>query len=164
MTVPTTNSTDEQLHRRLGVDLFNRVWQLLELEDRTPEQDDEMIHAAHASRYHWSQSGDPEMATRLAIGEWQCSRVYATLGRAEPALHHAARALILAGSDAVPIWVRASAHEGMARSLYVAGEAAEAAIHAATAERLSATIGDEDDREVISNDLATLPRQAPTTD
>ena len=47
-----------------------------------------MIHAAHASRYHWSQVGEP---VNVAHGEWQCSHVYAALGRAEPALHHARR-------------------------------------------------------------------------
>src|SRR6266508_2273527 len=76
--------------RRLAVDLFNHVWTLLERPERTPEQDDEMIHAAHASRHHWSEVGT---TANLARGEWQVSRVYATLGRAEPALFHASRCL-----------------------------------------------------------------------
>jgi hypothetical protein len=42
-----------ETHRRLAADLFNRVWELLEMPVRTREQDDEMVHAAHASRYHW---------------------------------------------------------------------------------------------------------------
>lgn len=161
VTEPTTESSDRQFHRSLGVELFNRVWGLLEVDSRTPEQDDELVHAAHASRYHWSQSGDEQMAMRLAVGEWQCSRVYAALGRAEPALHHARRALEIAESEPVPSWVRASAHEAMARALYVAGRPAEAGTHAATAEQLVQTIDDEDDREVIRNDLATLPRSMP---
>ena len=37
-----------------------------------------MIHAAHASRYHWSQVGTK---ANLARGEWQVSRVYTVLGR-----------------------------------------------------------------------------------
>jgi hypothetical protein len=56
MSDPNTPLSAEE-HRRLGVDLFNHVWTLLELAERTPEQVDEMIHAAHASRYHWSMSG-----------------------------------------------------------------------------------------------------------
>jgi hypothetical protein len=35
-------------HRRLGVDLFNEVWRLIE----TREDDDRMLYAAHASRFH----------------------------------------------------------------------------------------------------------------
>ena len=70
--------------------MFNGVWTLLEVADRTIEQDDQIVHAAHASRYHLGQVGDPVNVIR---GEWQCSRVYTTLGRAEPALWHARRCL-----------------------------------------------------------------------
>jgi hypothetical protein len=51
-----TPSTD---HRQLGVDLFNHVWTLMETPDRTIAQDDEMLHGAHASRYHWGLLGKP---------------------------------------------------------------------------------------------------------
>ncbi len=64
-------------HRQLGVDLFNHVWTLLDAPERTREQDDEMLHASHASRHHWAQVGGPE---HLARGEWQLSRVYVVLG------------------------------------------------------------------------------------
>ena len=46
--------------------------------------------AARASRFHWGEVGEPVNRVR---GEWQCSRVYAVLGRAEPALWHARRCL-----------------------------------------------------------------------
>ena len=38
-----------------------------------------MIHAAHASRFHWSRAEGAE-SVNLARGEWQCSRVYAVAG------------------------------------------------------------------------------------
>ncbi len=82
--------------RQLAADLFNLVWTLLEQTGRTTEDDDRMVHAAHASRYHWGQVGGPE---QLAIGEWQCARVYSVLGRAEPALHHARRCLEIATAN-----------------------------------------------------------------
>ena len=52
-----TPTTDTAVHRGLAAALFNHVWTLLETSDRTRDQDDEMLHAAHASRYHWSQTG-----------------------------------------------------------------------------------------------------------
>ena len=67
--------------RRLAAGLFNRVWELLEKADRTADDDDEMVNAAHASRYHWGETGEP---VHRARGDWQCSRVYAVLGRPEP--------------------------------------------------------------------------------
>ncbi|MEP6909806.1 MAG: hypothetical protein ABI896_05145, partial [Actinomycetota bacterium] len=69
--------TDE---RQRGVDLFNEVWRLIE----SREDDGRMLHAAHASRYHWGEAPESEPAN-LARGEWQISRVYTVLGRAEPA-------------------------------------------------------------------------------
>ena len=41
----------------------------------TREDDDRMLHAAHASRFHWGEAPEcrPE---NLARGEWQISRVY----------------------------------------------------------------------------------------
>ena len=45
--------------RQLAVDLFNQAWTLMELPERTPEQDDELIHASHASRHHWAAVGTP---------------------------------------------------------------------------------------------------------
>ena len=87
-TTPTT--IDAATHRQLAVDLFNSVWRLLERTDRTAAEDDEMLHAAHASRHHWGEVGE---RVNLARGEWQCSRVYAVLGRAEPAMWHAQRCL-----------------------------------------------------------------------
>ena len=70
--------------KQLAKDLFNHVWTLLEKERRTTAEDDEMIHAAHASRYHWGKVGEP---VNLARGEWQCSRVYAVLGRVDDVMN-----------------------------------------------------------------------------
>ncbi len=42
-------------HRRLGVDLSNATWELLDREDRTADADDAMVSRAHASFYHWGQ-------------------------------------------------------------------------------------------------------------
>ena len=85
---PVAPELDQATRRALAVGLFNYTWTLLENPNRSREQDDEMIHAAHASRYHWGEVGE---AVNLARGEWLCSRVYSILGRAEPALWHARR-------------------------------------------------------------------------
>ena len=87
---PAERALSAEQRRQLAVDLFNHVWTLLGTPGRSPETDDEMIHAAHASRCHWGEVGSP---ANLGRGEWQISRVYATLGRSEPALYHARRCL-----------------------------------------------------------------------
>jgi DNA-binding transcriptional MerR regulator len=156
-TMATDSHTDASasidVERALAVDLFNETWTLLETEDRTTEQDERMVNVAHASRYHWEQAGGPE---QLAVGDWQVSRVYSVLGRAEPALHHAHESLARAQADDVPTWVLASAHEAIARASGVAGDQGAAREHADRARALAATIDDAEDRQIVMDDLATL--------
>jgi hypothetical protein len=96
-------------------------------------------------------------AENVAIGDWLCSRVYAVLGRAESALFHAHWCLSRAESEDLPGWIRAEAHEALARAHAVAGNTADARRHADEARTIAATIGDDEDREVVLGDLATLP-------
>jgi hypothetical protein len=148
---------DVARRRRLAVDLFNHVWTLLRRDARTVEQDDEMIHAAHASRHHWAEAGT---AVNLARGEWQCSRVYATLGRAEPALHHARRCLEICEANAADLeeFDLPFAYEALARAHALAGDRDEAERWAIRGREAAAAIRDEDDRELVLMDLATIPR------
>lgn len=149
---------DGAAHRALGVTLFNHVWTLIEKPDRSAAETDEMIHAAHASRFHWShaEGGEP---VNLGRGEWQCSRVYAVLGRGEPALWHARRCLAHAEAAGAGIedWDMAAAYEAMARASGVSGDLHASATWKARAIAALDQIADKDDREVIEGDLATLP-------
>jgi len=140
--------------RSLAIDLFNHVWSLLDLDVRSTEQDDDMVHAAHASRWHWGQVGGPQEA---AVGEWQCSRVYAVLDRPEPALHHARRCLTLTQEQEMAPFVAASAYEALARAHAVGGDLPAASEARDKAVRLAADLADPDDRAVIDADIATLP-------
>jgi DNA-binding transcriptional MerR regulator len=145
---------ERDAERRLAGRLFNQVWTLLEHVDRTPDDDDRMVHAAHASRYHWGESGD---ARNVAIGEWQCSRVYAALGRAEPALHHAQRELELAERHGLGAFVIATAYEALARASAVGGDADASARYREQARTEAARIEDAEEREVVETDIASLP-------
>jgi DNA-binding transcriptional MerR regulator len=148
---PTT--VDVGTRRALAVDLFNHVWTLLETTDRTQLQDDEMLHAAHASRYHWGEVGEP---VNLVRGEWQCSRVYSVLGRAEPAMWHARRCLALCEEHGIGDFDVAFAWEAIARAARVAGDHAEADAALTRARSLAASIAEDDDRELLLGDLATI--------
>jgi hypothetical protein len=139
--------------QQLARDLYGRVWTLLGTEGRTPEQDDEMIHTAHASRYHWGEVGGPEHRARA---EWQCSRVYAVLGRGEPALHHATRCLEICEQQGIGDWDLAFAYGALSRADAVAGNAEDAERYRELAREAGAAIEDAEDREVFEADFATL--------
>ena len=127
----STFALDPDDERRLAAALFNRTWELLLKPERSIADDDEMIHAAHASRHHWGVVGKP---VNFARGEWQCSRVYSVLGRAEPALHHASRCLSLATENDLGPFDIGAANEAMARAYRVAGDPDRVAIHVAAAD------------------------------
>jgi len=156
MSAPGTGSvTDATL---LARQLFNETWRLLEQEGRTRADDDRMIHTAHASRYHWGQSPAVTPA-HLARGEWQVSRVYAVLGRPEPALHHARRVLDLCQENGIGDWDLAFAYEAIARAHAVAGDAAQAREYTDRALAAAEDIAAEEDRDLLLADLETIPAQ-----
>jgi DNA-binding transcriptional MerR regulator len=153
---PVAPELDHATRRALAVGLFNYTWTLLENPNRTAAQDDEMIHAAHASRYHWGEVGE---VVNLARGEWQVSRVYSVLGRAEPALYHARRCVEIYEEMASgrEDWELGSAYEAMARALAVAGDRGASDEWRSRAVGELAKIADSEDRQVLEQDLATLP-------
>ena len=109
--------------RSLAKKLFNACWDLIEKEDRTPEEDLEMVHLAHASRWHWGNVGGRK---EFAIGEWQCSRVHALLGHGDSAYMHATRSAELSEEFPRPNFMIASATEALAFAEYIRGNLEEA--------------------------------------
>jgi hypothetical protein len=150
---------DTELHRRLGVELFNKVWDLLGIEGRTPAQEIELIHTAHASRYHWSQV---EHGPRSARGEWLCSWVYSELERPEPALYHAHRCEEICKEFASELedFDLPAMHEAFARAQLVAGNREEAMHRLRLATDLCARITDPDDREIIQAQIDSIVHAA----
>ncbi len=154
-TSSSTDGLDADTQRSLASSLFNRVWELLERTDRGPDDDEEMLNAAHASRYLWTTIGT---AKNWAIGDWQISRVYSVVGRGEPAVHHARRCLSLAQQVEGEVWLLASAYEALSRAYGVSGDRAAAAEWRAKAEAQLELVTDLDERDIVARDIATLPQ------
>jgi hypothetical protein len=144
---------DAAEERALAVALFNGVWTLLDKPNRTRDDDDTMLHMAHGSRHHWGRVGTP---VNLARGEWQCSRVYAVLGRSEPAEHHARRCLELCAEHGIGDFDIAYAHEALARAASVAGDPDRSRDHLTRARAALDGIADAADRQQVEGDLATI--------
>jgi DNA-binding transcriptional MerR regulator len=147
---------DPDDERRIGAALFNATWTLLEKENRTREDDDLMVHTAHASAYHWRPVGT---AVNIARSEWQCSRVYAVLRRAEPCLHHAQRVLDICEENGLGDFDLAFAYEALARGHAVGGDSDQARAYTERALVAAEDIKEDDDRELLLTDLETIPGQ-----
>ena len=98
-------------------------------------------------------------AANRSRGEWLCSRVYAVLGRGEPALWHARRclAIVEAGGDGFEDWDLPGAYEALARASAVAGDRSAASAWRDRARTALADVADAEDRATIEHDLETLP-------
>jgi DNA-binding transcriptional MerR regulator len=148
------NAQIEQDERRqVATDLFNETWTMMERTDRTPDDDLRMLHMAHASRFHWGEIGT---ASHRDKGEWQVSRVYTVLGRAEPALFHARACLRICEENDITDWELAFAHEALARAYMVAGERQQTEVHLRRARELGELIADPEDKALLDQDLATI--------
>lgn len=146
-----SESLQAEEHRRLGIDLYNRTWTLMD------SPGDEMLHCAHASAYHWMHGGGT--TANRARSEWLCSRVYSILGRPEPALHHARHCLELVESapGEMEDWDIAGAYEALARAHLTAGEVDEARRYHELGREATAKVADREDAKHIEADLDALP-------
>jgi DNA-binding transcriptional MerR regulator len=148
---------DPDDERRLAAGLFNATWTLLEKEQRSRDEDDAMLHMAHAGTHHWRQVGKPE---NVARSEWQCSRVYAALRRPEPCLHHAQRVLDICQENGLGDFDLAFAYEALARGAAIAGDPDRSRAYTEQALAAAEDIKEDDDRELVLTDLETIPGQS----
>lgn len=147
-------SEELQWHRKFAVDLFNLTWEYLDKPERTIEDNDLMLNAAHASRYHWEVVGTP---VNLARGEWQLSRVYSVLGRPEPAQYHARRCLEICEENEIGDFDLAYAYEALARAYAVASQMDKSHQYLELARQAGEKIAEEDDKALFISDIKTLP-------
>jgi hypothetical protein len=146
--------TEQECHKKFAIELFNFVWTLLDKEERTKEDEDAMVHAAHASRYHWGQIGTPLEFER---GEWQISRVYSVLGRPQPALYHAQRCLELCTENNIGDFDIAFAYEAVARANAAAGEQTEYQKYAKLAGESGEHIKGGENKKYFFSELESIP-------
>lgn len=142
-----------EMHRQLGVDLYNFTWKLIDKPDRVLEESDLMINAAHASAYHWRQVGVPLNFER---SDWQLSRVYALLDRPVAALYHAQRCLEICQREGIGDFDLAFAYEAMARANVLGGKRDEARQYLEEAQEAGEMIKKKDDRDYFFAELESV--------
>jgi hypothetical protein len=146
--------TEQEAHRKFAIDLFNLTWNLMDKKDRTKEDDDKMLHAAHASRFHWGEIGTPLEFER---GEWQISRVYSILNRPQPALYHAQRCMEICQKNNIADFDIAFAFEAMTRAHAIAGNQTESKKYLQLAKEAGEKIKEKADKDYLFNELKTIP-------
>lgn len=146
--------TEKEHHKKSAVELFNLVWNLLDKKDRSKAEDDRMVHAAHASRFHWGEIGTP---LEIERGEWQISRVYSVLNRPQSAKYHAERCLEICEENKIEDFDIAFAYEAMARASAVSGARSDREKYTQLAKEAGEKIKNKEDRNYFLSEVKTIP-------
>ncbi|HLO13743.1 MAG TPA: hypothetical protein VK206_02865 [Anaerolineales bacterium] len=144
--------TLEEAHEYFARSINGRVWQLLQMPDRSQFDNDEMLSAAHACTFHWKFVGT---AVHQQRGEWLISHVQAVLGHGNEALRHAERCFALTESnrEIMKDFDIAYAFEGLARAHAMVGDQKMAEEFFELARAAGSTIMDEEDRSIFMGDF-----------
>jgi hypothetical protein len=144
---------DDPMRKRAAA-LYNQTWDLLDDAERDAAGDRRLLLSACASRALWEGIGD---AQTLAVGDWMVSRVLAQLGLGDLSVSFAQSAVDQSTEHDLPVWMQASALEGLARAYAAAGAVDERDRFVALAGDLVSQIPDAEDRDLIAEQLATVP-------
>jgi hypothetical protein len=137
-------------HRTMAPMLFNRTWELLDLQTRSPADEEEMMAATFGQRYHWYQVGT---ALNKAVADWQVSRVLAVLGFADLAGRFGRHSLDICERYDLPAFFKGYAHEAIARAAEVMDDGLTRDQHVLAARALLPLIDDEHEREMLAADV-----------
>jgi hypothetical protein len=146
---------DLKFHEKMAKGCFNQTWDLIDKKDRTKEEETQMVHTAHASRYHWAALVSNGKGTPLNLqrGEWQIARVYTILERAEPALYHANICLELTKEHNIGDFDLGFAYEAMARASALAKNKDDFKKYYKLAQEAGEKIAKKDDKDYFFEDL-----------
>ena len=142
--------TLEEFHKKVAIETNNSIWPVLDRKTSTDAQLEEALHAAHASRYHWSKVGT---AVNLVRAEYMISRVYCAMKRGEPALFHAQRCLQITKENNIGDFDLAFAYEVMARANAVAGKKSDCKKYYELAKTAIDQIKDSEDKKICESEL-----------
>lgn len=140
-------------HKKEAIDNFNGTWDLIDKGNRTHDEMIEMLHKAHASRYHWGQIGTPLEFLR---GEWQISRVYSLSNMAESAILHGKECLRLCRENSIGDFDLAFAYEAVARAYKIINDIENVNHYLSKAREAANNIQKPEDREYLISELQTI--------
>jgi hypothetical protein len=141
--------------RRLGSAANNRAWTLSEKLLRTAQEDEEMLHAAHASAHLWSAIGNERNA---AFAHLLLGQVHALLGNAALAERFAGAASRFFSSHAGEPSERATMHAVAANAAHCRGDRdAHAREYAAALGEMEA-ISNPQEKEIFLATLRVVPK------
>lgn len=145
----------QEAHKYFSTTCFNRAWDLIDQEVRTPTEEDEMLNLSLASLWHWTQRPDCT-EKELSLGYWQVSRIYAITGRPENAVWYAERCLEVTEDADLPPFYLGYAYEALARAAMAGRNKRQAFEYITQARALAEREDNPEDKQLLLDDLETI--------
>lgn len=143
-------------HRTFAPIAFNATWELLDVTELSRGQEEEMLSATFAQRYHWYSVGEPR---NRAIADWQVARVAAILGYADLSRRFGERSLETSTEHDLGPFVVGFAHEAIARAAAYVDDVDTFTEHLEHARAQLSAIEDPEEREALAADLAEMSEE-----
>ncbi len=140
-------------HRTFAPRAFNHTWTLLDADALSRQQEEEMLAATFAQRYHWYVAGEPR---NWAIADWQVARVAAVIGYFDLARRFAERSLEVSVEHGLDPFVIGFAHEAIARAAAQVDDVETFTEHLAMARAQLDGIEDAEERDALAADLTEM--------
>lgn len=156
MTEPISDPSREQIdvwHRTFAPRAFNHAWSILDLDEPTRAEEEDMLASTFAQRYHWYAVGNPR---QRAIADWQVSRVAVVLGMADLAKRFGELSLAECRANDLDAFVTGFAHEAIARAAAEVDDIETFTDHLEAARQMLAEIEDPEERDTLEADLAEM--------
>jgi hypothetical protein len=140
--------------RRLASQANNRAWTLAEALRRSPDEDEEMLQAAHAAMYFWKIVGKAGNHAHAAL---LLAHVYALLKLPSPAAHYLGKSLPYFMQDDCAPSELAFAHAVAANVALAEGNADAYREHYSKARTAAEQLVSPGEREVFDATLRVIP-------
>ena len=145
-----TEIHESKAHEHFAKKFNNMVWEILQKQDISEEDEELMISAAHASKLHWNFAGALIHEIR---GQWMLSRVYSVIKNPELASFYSIKCLQLCEKNNIFDFDIAYAYEACARAAAYSGNKIEFEKYFTLAKDVASQIKDNEDRKIFDSDL-----------
>jgi hypothetical protein len=158
----TNNKEDfQQLLKKLSVECFNECWEYIEKEDRSHEDNEEMVLLASTSLWGWKKRPDctPE---NLSTGYWQLARVHCLSGNLAIAEAYGKKNVALSLKHRLPPFYLGYAYENLVQHAVMTNNLHQAKTYLEQANKQLESIKIESNRELLEADLKRYSQSIPS--
>ena len=141
-------------HRWHAIECNNLAWRLSDEPSRSPSEGAEMLHAAHASAFHWAKVGTELHQARAKM---LLAHVHAALGMGPSALAYAQQSFDEISAHQPPDWELAFLHAVLAHAAFSAGEGDLHQRQYRKAQECGEAIADPEDKAIFFKTFNRIP-------